>query len=193
MVAHDALAELLVRFQNRDPDAAARIFHHFTRRLLALARARLDLRTRGKCDPDDIVQSVYRSFLGRLDAGHLRFDSWDALWALLSLMTVRKCARQMEYFLAACRDVRLEIGLSEDALIQVPAREPLPDDAVALADLVEQLLCGLDEREREIVVLHLQGHSLREISAQSDCAYRTVRRVIDRARRRLLRLWDEEE
>jgi RNA polymerase sigma-70 factor, ECF subfamily len=193
MFAQESLPELLARLRNYDAEAADQLFDHFTHQLLALARTHLDDWARGKIDPEDIVQSVYRSFVGRFSADRLQLHNWDALWGLLSLMTVRKCLRRREYLLAASRDVRREVSLPNDALLPIPSREPLPEDAAVLTDLVENLLRGLEPRDREIVVLYLQGYSLREISELRDCAYRTVRRIIDRARRRLLRLWDEGE
>ena len=38
--------------------AATEIFHRFARRLIGLARTRLDDRVRGKVDAEDVLQSV---------------------------------------------------------------------------------------------------------------------------------------
>jgi len=47
------------------------------------------------------------------------------------------------------------------------------------------VLHGLDERDREIVTLHLQGYSIPEISARVEWAERTVHRALERVRKRL--------
>ncbi len=184
-----SVPDLLDRVRNGDPDAAARLFNCFTQRLRELARAHLDKRLQRHYDSEDIVQSVYRSFLRRLD--RLRVPSEEALWGLLSVMTVRRCHRRAEHAFAACRDVRLEVGLPPDALIPLPSSEPQPAEAAELADLVESVLSRLDPRDRDIVVLCLQGYTVQEISERTACAYRTVRRIIDRARRWLLRQWND--
>lgn len=61
-----------------------------------------------------------------------------------------------------------------------------------LAETVESLLSGIDEREQEIVGLRLQGHSEREISELVGRSERTVRRVLERLKRRVERLREEE-
>jgi RNA polymerase sigma factor (sigma-70 family) len=196
MAAEPSFAELLERLRGGDAEAAGLLIQRFTRRLLALARSQLAPWSKGKLDPEDIVQSVYRSFFVRHGGGAFAFDTWDNLWALLSLMTIRKCADKTDYWLAACRDVRREVDLPIDgteSTVPVPLREATVEDAVVFADLVEHLLQAFDERERAILVLHLQGYTMLEISMQLDRALRTVRRTIDRARKRLLRLHEEEQ
>jgi DNA-directed RNA polymerase specialized sigma24 family protein len=48
-----------------DEQAARENFDRFARRLIGLARTRLDRRIRQKIDPEDVVQSVFRSFFTR--------------------------------------------------------------------------------------------------------------------------------
>ena len=57
-----------------------------------------------------------------------------------------------------------------------------------LSETLERLLNGLDEDERPIVELSLQGYSTREISEQLDRPERTVRRLRERVRARLERM-----
>jgi RNA polymerase sigma factor (sigma-70 family) len=197
MPQSSSLPVLLDRVKDGDPEAAALIFRRYTRRLLALARRQLDTWIRDRVDPEDVVQSVYKSFFARHVRGDFTLDNWDSLWALLCLMTVRKCADKADYFQAACRDIRLEIRLPGDSdrstIWKIPGREPTPAEAALLTELLERLLRGLEEEDRLMVVLHLQGYTLHEISDRAGRAHRTVRRVIARARRRLLRLQAEEE
>ena len=78
----------------------------------------------------------------------------------------------------ARRDVRREASPPADAdweaLGRLLARDPTPPEAATLTDLLEHLLQGLKEREREILVLHLQGYTQDEISARVGRAERTV-------------------
>lgn len=171
---------------------AEEVHRCFTARLVALARQHLDGELRQKLDPEDVVQSVYRSFFGRCADGRLEVDGLN-LWPLLALMTVRKCANYFQHFRAARRDINREAtgALAEEPdTAGPPAPGPPPEAAVVLADLIEELLRGLEGAERQIVLLALQGQEIAELAAQAGRSERTVRRVLERAQRRLRRLQD---
>src|SRR5262245_19251821 len=85
-------------------EAARALFERFTRRLIGLARSQFDARLRHKIDPEDIVQSAYKSFFLRYGEGALAAEGWDGLWGLLTLITLRKCADRVRYHRAECRD-----------------------------------------------------------------------------------------
>ena len=54
-------------------------------------------------------------------------------------------------------------------------REPTPLEAAVLSETLRQLLAGLDESDRPILELSLQGYTTREISERLGRAERTVR------------------
>jgi RNA polymerase sigma-70 factor (ECF subfamily) len=184
------IQELLTRVQHGDQAAAAAVFDRYKRRLLALARSHLDTRIRRKVDPDDIVQSVFRSFFQRQQEGQFDLHDWDQLWSLLALITARKCKNACIYFTRAKRSASLEVtaeGSGDEALAswQALASEPTPEEAAVLADLVERLVGGLPQRERRIVQLSLEGNDARAIAQAVGRAERTVRRTLDHFRHRL--------
>ena len=72
-------------------------------------------------------------------------------------------------------------------------REPTPIEAAVLSETVEQLLAGLDEQERPVLELSLQGYTTREISEQLGRAERTVRFLREGIRDRLERMQRSEE
>ena len=73
-------------------------------------------------------------------------------------------------------------------------REPLPDEAVALAETVAVLFQAIDDAdERAILELSLQGFTATEISEQLGRAERSVRRLRERVRKRLERMQSEAE
>ena len=196
-MAEDASFEnLMLRLRGGDEDAAARVFRHFAGRLIALARTRLDSQVRQKVDPEDVAQSVFRSFFTRTALGEYELANWDSLWGLLTVITVRKCHQRAKFFHAARRDVQREVSgpgtapadEGPAAAWEVPGREPTPAEAAMLTEVVEELLRGLDESERPILVLELQGHSLADISSQVGRTERTVQRVLRRMRQRLERM-----
>jgi RNA polymerase sigma-70 factor (ECF subfamily) len=190
--ANDSFGEWLARLRARDDTAARELFERFACRLIALARGRLAGALRHKVDPEDIVQSAYKSFFRSQGEGKVELESWDSLWGLLTLITLRKCADRAAYHQAECRDLAREAAAeSETPWPEAPGREPTPSEAVALSETVEQLLAGLDEDERPIVELSLQGYSTQEISAQLGRAERTVRRFREHIRNRLERMQAE--
>jgi RNA polymerase sigma-70 factor (ECF subfamily) len=73
------------------------------------------------------------------------------------------------------------------------SREPTPPEAALLSEAVEQLLAGLDEDERPIIELSLEGYTTQEISQRLDQPERTVRRLRERVRKRLERAQKESE
>src|SRR5437016_3003501 len=104
MSSDDSFEFLVSRLQAGDPDAATAIFGRFARRLIALARVHLSSQLRQKVDPEDVLQSVFRSFFRRQAAGEFELQNWDGMWALLSVITLRKCGHQADHYLALCRD-----------------------------------------------------------------------------------------
>lgn len=181
-----------------EEDAARALFERFTRRLIGLARVHLDTRLHHKIEPEDVVQSAYKSFFLRYGEGALATEGWDGLWGLLTIITLRKCADRVRYFKAECRDIAREAGAPDGAEDSEPWRssvghEPTPEQAIVLAETVELLLRGLDADERAIVELSLQGYSTQEISVRLGRAERSVRRLRERVRRHLERFRDEEE
>jgi RNA polymerase sigma-70 factor (ECF subfamily) len=190
--------ELADRLGAGDPAAESLVVDRFTIQLVSLARRQLGERIRRKTAPEDAVQSAFKSFFKRSRRGQFDIGGWDGLWSLLALITVRKCAARRERYLSARRDVRREMPLST-AFVDgrapcIPvSRGPLPEEALALIELVEQLLSGLSDGEQQIVLLRLQGYSIDEVCQTVHRADRTVRRVLARVRRRAMRLTNEKE
>jgi RNA polymerase sigma-70 factor (ECF subfamily) len=191
--ADDSFLDLITRLRAGDSDAAGEIFRRFARRLIGLARLRLDARLQSKVDPEDVVQSALKSFFVRHAGGEFDLSSWDSLWSLLTVITLRKCGHKLEYFQAACRDVQREVTPQRrdddsSASWEAIAREPRPEEAAELAETVEQLFRDFDAEHRSIFELSLQGCSIPEISSQLNTSERTVYRRLERIKGRLERL-----
>ena len=54
--------------------------------LIGLARSHLGGVIRQKVDPEDVVQSVFRSFFQRNAQGNWNLDDWDSLWLPVRLL-----------------------------------------------------------------------------------------------------------
>jgi RNA polymerase sigma-70 factor (ECF subfamily) len=179
-------------------DPAGDLFQRFARRLIGLARTHVDARLHHKIDPEDVVQSVYKSFLLRYKELPMDDESAGGLWSLLTLITLRKCADRVRYHNAECRDINREAQATTDTdriepWREVVGREPTPEQAAVLAETVEAVLGGLTTLERPVVELSLQGYSTQEISEQLGRAERSIRRLRERVRRQLERLNQQSE
>lgn len=180
------------RLVDGEDQAARELLARYSTKLIRLASDRLNPRLRSKLDSEDVLQSVMRSFFRRVQTGGVELRNWQSLWGLLTLMTLRKCARQAIRFAAAHRDVQLErrVAHSDDSARfawAIPSPDPGPEEAAMLADYVDHLLSILDEADRDVIERVLAGQSTTEIAAARKCSERTVQRTIFRVRRQWLR------
>ena len=101
MTPTDSFQELIEQLRAGDNAAATEVFNRFARRIVGLARQQLHAALRSKVDPEDVLQSVFRSFFNRQREGRFAIENWDSLWGLLALITVRKCCTVATHFQAA--------------------------------------------------------------------------------------------
>jgi RNA polymerase sigma-70 factor (ECF subfamily) len=190
MTEPESFSEWWRRLCGGDEGTAGEAFRLYRDRLLRLAAGQFDTWVRDRADPEGVLQSVFRSFFVRAQGGQLDVESWEHLWALLTVITLRKCCNRLTYLQAARRQAgRDREGVGP--LLAIPDRAPDPAEAAALAETVEGLLAGFDPPERALVELILQGHGVGQIVEQTGRAERTVRRLRERVRVRLERMTAE--
>lgn len=186
---------LVEELRKGDAAAAQAVFDQFARRLIGLAASRLPKSVRPKVDPEDVVQSVFRTFFQRIGKGQFHLEDWDALWTLLTVLTVRKCGHRLDQYLAARRDVRRERPVSagdkdaKDSDVADPA--PTAYESMLLMETVGQVLQPLKEEDRAAVLLRLQGFSIKEISLQTGRSERTIHRALESVREHLTAAMEE--
>ena len=191
MPANDSFTGLVSRLKDGDQRAANLVYLRFKDRLVALAKSRLDNRIKQREDPEDVVQSAYRSFFRRCAGGDYEFNGWDDLWNLLTVITVCKSMNHVEYHLAKRRSVAGEVegGSLDDLpglLEQCADRDPTPLEAAILTETVEGLVQELKPQYRPVLELSLQGYSTEEIALRTDRAETTIRRQKRWIKERLL-------
>lgn len=179
---------LMNRLRAGENDAARLVFDRYSRRLIALAQAHFGAMLARKADPEDVVQSAYKSFFIRHRDGGLDVEDWDGLWRMLTVITLRKVADRAEYFQAARRDASREATAGDDPTLAALDREPQPEEAAVFAETVERLFRDAADDERPILELSLQGYSAPEISEHLNRPERTIRRLRERVRKRLERM-----
>ncbi len=165
------------------PGAESEFVERYTMRLLDLARQQLPERVRRRVDPEDVVQSVYRSFFRRLNDGRFTLDDSHDVWRLLAAMTFHKARTAVRRHQRERRDVRREQPIDPSYFEPTAASEPDPVEEVEfLVSSLEELLSGLNEKEREVVARRLDGDSIEAIASGVGRSRRTVLRILARVR-----------
>jgi RNA polymerase sigma factor (sigma-70 family) len=183
----DASVELLARWRQGDQQAADELFGRYTEQLIALARSHLSAKLARRVDPEDVVQSAYRSFCaGAREDRYVLRRSGD-LWRLLAAITLHKLHRQVERHTAGKRSVGQEESAAGPSsrfgpYAEAVARAPSPAEAAAAADELEHLMRPLKPLHRRILEMRLQGYLLEEIAAQTERTERLVRWVLEKVK-----------
>lgn len=188
MSGEESFIDLQQRLRDGDGTAGSEIFRRYRERLIHLAAPRLAGKLRTKVDPEDVVQSAFRSFFRAEETREFGLGGWNDLWSVLVTITLRKCRYQVRHFLTIKRDIRREQAqrtIDSPLDWQTIASDPTPVEAAEFADLLITFLGGLDERARQIVELSLEGYSPAEIAPKVSLTERTVYRQLDRIRARL--------
>src|SRR5262245_19932339 len=176
---------LVERCRAGSESAAAELFNRYVSRLLGVARRRIGERMNSRLDPEDVVQSVFRTFFTRLKNDQFEITDEDDLSKLLVRITLHKTLRQIAYHRAARRNPNHEQPqgeLSQHDILQVMTKEPTPVTVVTFIDQLDHFLARLTPEEQQILTLRLQGHSTDEIAKQLNSYDRKVRRVLERVR-----------
>jgi RNA polymerase sigma-70 factor (ECF subfamily) len=149
----------------------------------------LSAKLRRRVDPEDVVQSAFRSFFRRAEDGDYHFADSGDLWRLLTVITLNKLRRKAEYHSAGKRDFGAERDMAKDdpdaPRFEAAARGPSPEAELEAAEEIEITTQGLTPEYKRLIELRLQGYNLDEIATEIDCSERTVRRVLERFRQTL--------
>ena len=159
-------------------------------RLQAVASKNLALNLRRRAEPDDIVQSVCRTFFRRAQEGQFQLDDSEQLWRLLYAITLTKARQYARFHSRKKRGVNQERNVNQQAENGRPAfefvsAEPTPEEAAEFSDILTQLFSSLDDEQKHIVEMKLEHFTNEEIAEKLGCSERTVRRISKRIRTRL--------
>lgn len=188
MSPQNSFVDLKIKLEQGDPQASVDIFRRYGEQLIRVVSPRIAGTLRQKIDPEDLVQSAFRSFFRAGPTQAFVTESWNDLWAILVTITLRKCRHQVRRFLATKRNVNREAMAPVDASWddwQFVAREPTPDEAVQLGDLIVHFLQSLEDRQRAIAEMTMKGDSPTEIAAHLGLTERTVYRQLQQLRSKL--------
>lgn len=176
--------ELVRRAQTEDKEAFEELVRRHQHRVFAVAGGIL----RRREDVEDIAQQVFVKAYFSLK----RFDQRAAFSTWLYKITVNECWDLLRK--KKVRPLVYESDLSEDQARQFDANdqrhssEPDISEKLEARQRVEQLLDGLDERDRTMLILkEVEGFAVEEIAEILDLNPNTVKVRLFRARRRIVK------
>lgn len=157
-------------------------------RLERLAASRMNPALQRRVGPDDIVQSVCRTFFRRSRDGQFELHGTAGLWRLLCAITLAKVRHHARFHYQDKRRIDREVapaaGDDRGAAFDPVAAEPTPAEIAEFADEMRRLFEALDEEERQFVQLRIEGLTQAEIAERLGRSERTVRRLLERVRDR---------
>ncbi|MCA9206127.1 MAG: sigma-70 family RNA polymerase sigma factor [Planctomycetales bacterium] len=174
-------AALLSRFRRGEEDAATALYLRYARRLARLAERQTGSQLATRFDPEDVVQSVFRTFFRRAAQGHYQIPEGDELWKLLLVIALNKVRAWGEFHRAAKRNVD-QTGPLADVDTETG------DDERALRTLrmtIDDLLGKMPESQREMIALRIEGCEVNEIAERTQRSKRSVERTLQAFRERL--------
>lgn len=167
---------LVILVRDGDEDAAELLYNRYARRVLGLVKSQMSEKLSSATEPDDLVQSVFKSFFRKVQSGVYNAPPGRTLWNLIAVVAVNKVIRSANYHTAQCRDLEraLPLEISGDAIDKKTA-----DD---LSIYVRELLEQLRPQDLQIANLRIDGHSVEEIATKVDRALRSVERSLSNTR-----------
>jgi RNA polymerase sigma-70 factor (ECF subfamily) len=193
----DRWSRLIRGLRGGEAEVVREFWERYGPLLHRLAESRLADALRRRVGPEDVVQSVCRTFLRRAQHGAFQLEDAEGLWRLLCAITLTKIREQARFHLRQKRGLAREMDAAPGGdgapAFDPVAPGPTPAEAAEFADQFEHLLAALDAEERAVVELKLQGCTHEEAAERLGCSERTVRRLLKRAQGRLGRAIEESE
>jgi RNA polymerase sigma-70 factor (ECF subfamily) len=181
----DEFAALMARVQLGDREALLDLLGCYERQVQRVARHLLGRKLQPRLDPSDLLQSVHRTLILGLRDNKVTVRSEQNLVNLAVAVARNKIAR-------AARDLRYQerhaCPLAETAQPAATATRCEQDDPARLiehADVIEKVFERLDESERALLRLRLEGHSTAEVARLLGQNADVLRVRLSRLRQRL--------
>lgn len=183
----ETFESLIARAREGDTAALAELVRLYEPEVRIVARVLLGPALRPHLDSLDLVQSVHRSLMMGLRMDKFDISTPQNLIALTLTMVRRKAARKWRH---ARRQQRLSHGPGQkerlpELLASLVSPEADPAHTAQLNDAIAQLCAGLNERERRVMELRLQGYNTVETARELGEDANVLRAYLSRLRERL--------
>lgn len=173
---------LLEAWRQGDEEAARQFYERYLGQLMSLVQRHIAQRFSSRFDADDVVQSVMRTVFRKAHQGNLLPSDSDELWRLLSVIALNKVRNRVR------KESRQKNDASRDVVdVELLNRlsDPLEQDAVETADLIESIAETLAPPVRDTLNKLLEGQDPDDIATSLGVTTRSVRRYREEIIRRL--------
>ncbi len=182
-------AELVQRWRAGDEESATILHERYLGKLLNLVGRHLAGKFNSRLDPDDVVQSVFRSIFRLTREGRFEFEGDGDFWKLLLTMALNKVRNTVRHHQAGKRDPALEsLSTSADGMdsyiVDRLSGQPTIQEIVSFTDMLEQVLGRLDPQQQLLIQYRIEGYTQKEIAEKLSVDDRTVRRMFATIRTR---------
>jgi RNA polymerase sigma factor (sigma-70 family) len=191
MSSSGSVTRLIRRVMDGDAAAADKLVARYFRRLLGLARAKLQGQCLRAADEEDVVQSVLAGFFRGVGRGqYSQLHDRDDLWHLLVKITTRKVHKFVKHQKAQKRDPgrgqeatpspgTRDTPVEESGVEQIADPHPSPDLELLAKEAITRLFdCLGDGQLRSIVGWKCEGYTNVEIATMLGCKCRTIERKL---------------
>ncbi len=189
LTAESSDRSLLRRFRRGEDDAATELYARYADRLVHFARRKTAVGLASRFDPEDVIQSVFRTFFRRAADGGFDVPPGEELWQLLLVIALNKVRRLGKYHRRQRRDVGQTVP-SEAA--QEMATPDVADSWIILQMVVDEALEQFPAPQRLMIERRIQGDSIVDIAAETGRCRRTVERVLRQFRDTMSEYIDDE-
>ncbi|WP_419189730.1 RNA polymerase sigma factor [Stieleria marina] len=174
---------LVVQVRDGDEEAATILYERYARRIFGLVRSNLGEKLAASTEPEDIVQSVFKSVFRGMQSGNYEAPPGATLWNLMAVIAMNKLRSKAVHHQAQRRDTERNVPLEQmDCIDAVPSDQSSIEFFEICVRETLELLRPLD---REVLSLRIQGHAVDEISELVNRSCRSVERSLQNSRRRL--------
>lgn len=172
---------LLRRFRRGQEDGPTLLYLRYAAQVQAVVTRRTSPDLAARVDPEDIVQSVFRTFFRRAAEGQYDVPEGEEIWKFLLVIALNKIRSVGAYHRAGRRDVRHTTG--GEVIESHPGQD---EEALHILEMVvNEVLAALPDGHRLIIESRIEGYEVAEIASRVRRSKRTVERVLQEFRQRL--------
>jgi DNA-directed RNA polymerase specialized sigma24 family protein len=174
-----SVSGLIPGLKDGDRKAMQALWERYFQPLVRIARGRLRPDLCRDVGAEDVAMDAFLEFcehLARPDADRRfpRLQGREHVWKLLVCFTLRAAFDLSRKQARRVAVVRGESALGDDGFAPLAGREPVPEFAAAVTELLDQL----GETLRTVALRKMEGFTVLEIAGELDCSPSSVERKL---------------
>lgn len=181
----DEVPDLLERVREGDDAALAQLLQVYESEIHLAARVLLGPMLRPHLDTMDLLQSVNRTLVAGLRGNRFHFSTPEKLFGLALTLLRRKVARHWRRLQRQRRLTGQNTTDPQELLLTLTSDNNDPACLAESQDVVKHFLASLEETDRKLVELRLEGYNTAEVARCLNLDADVLRVRLSRLRQRL--------